>query len=142
MPGHLGLYASRCTWGDPLEGSARELLARAETATDHETKTATESAMDFLRGLLEDGPVPARTVIDDGDQAGHAKRTLQLAAGRLGIERTKEGGHFGGGKQQWVWRLTTRLKMQENSEDARFPRQENTASSGSSCAFSPSEVEL
>lgn len=122
VPGHLGLYASRCTWGDSLEGSARDILAQAESVADPEERDALADAMSFLRGLLADGPVGAKTVRTDGDAAGHAWRTLHRAADRLGVERHKEGMRGG-----WVWKLAP--KMPSNPEDATKPRQENVAPS-------------
>lgn len=113
VPGHVGLFASRCTWGDPLEGSARELLARAESVSDPEEADALGTATDFLRDLLADGPVPAKLVKADGDAAGHAWRTLHRAADRLGVERVKEGMRGG-----WTWTLAP--KMPSNvPEDAK-----------------------
>jgi hypothetical protein len=137
VPGHVGLFASRIRWGEALEGGARELLSRAEAQADPEEQSATADAKEFLAGLLADGPVGAKQIKGDADQAGFAWRTVQLAAQKMNIERIK-----GGFKSGWTWKLPP--KAQGNSEDAKKTEQEIFASSGKSCAFADDsdEVEL
>jgi putative DNA primase/helicase len=136
VPGHVGLFASRIRWGETLEGGARELLSRAEAQADPEEQSATADAKEFLSGLLADGPVGAKQIKGDADQAGFAWRTVQLAAQKMNIERIK-----GGFKSGWTWKLPP--KAQGNAEDAMKTEQEIFASSGNSCAFADdSELEL
>lgn len=100
VPGHSRLFASRVRWGTALEGEARELLATAEAATDPEEKTALANAIMFLRDLLGEAPLPAKTIRLDGENAGHTWRTLHRAADKLNVDRRK-GGMRGG----WSWHL-------------------------------------
>jgi putative DNA primase/helicase len=100
VPGHSHLFASRVRWGSALEGEARDLLATAEAASDPEEKSALADAVNFLRDLLADGPMPARRVRADGDGAGHTWRTMHRAADKLNVDRRKEGM-----KEGWTWRL-------------------------------------
>jgi putative DNA primase/helicase len=83
-----------------LEGEAHDLLATAEAASDPEEKSALADAVNFLRDLLADGPMPARRVRADGDGAGHTWRTMHRAADKLNVDRRKEGM-----KEGWTWRL-------------------------------------
>jgi len=81
-------------------GTARELLAVAEEPLEDEHGGSVSEAIDFLTGLLADGPLPAKVVQADARGAGHAPRTLERAAKRLGVERLKDGMRGG-----WSWRL-------------------------------------
>lgn len=104
----------RVAWCEPLQGSAREVLAEAETEADDGSSASGVDA--FLQGLLADGPQPAKSIKADADGAGYAWRTVQQSATRLGVERRKEGMKGG-----WTWALgpadppRTRTKMHEGS---------------------------
>ena len=111
-----GIFASYAAWGDPIDGTARDLLASAETISDGDGGTL-EDAKRFLTGLLEDGPQPTKNIRADADGAGYSWATIRRAQKALSIEAIKEGGHFGSGRQQWLWRLP--LKVLRNTEDAQ-----------------------
>ena len=60
----------RVMWLEALDGTARELLNEAESDTeDGSTATGVDG---FLRGLLADGPLPAKVIKGDADGAGYA----------------------------------------------------------------------
>jgi|GEM_PF-440855 hypothetical protein len=99
-----GLHASRIRWGEALEGTARELLSEPTEASGDEL-SATEDAVSFLRSLLEDGPMPAKTIRAEAEGAGYAWATIRRAKDRLGVEARKQGGSFGGKGAVWVWLL-------------------------------------
>ncbi len=94
-----GIQASRVAWGRAVAGSARELLTDPNEDDDGE-KSATDSAEDFLRELLADGPMPSKQVKADAAEAGHAWRTVRRAADDMQIVRKK-----GGMDSGWYWRL-------------------------------------
>ena len=73
----------RVRWLEVLHGTARELLADAEAEPENDDGTTTAGVDGFLRGLLADGPLPAKTIKADADGAGYAWRTVQLSATRL-----------------------------------------------------------
>lgn len=111
-----GVEGQRVRWLEPLHGTARELLADAEG--DPGGADAAEDGVDgFLRGLLADGPMPAKAIKADADGAGFAWRTVQHAAARLGVERRKTGMQGG-----WVWALGQTIETRRRNEDATsFP---------------------
>jgi putative DNA primase/helicase len=124
-----GIFASSVLWGTAVEGAARELLAAADaTAADGDGGTLVD-AKRFLADLLADGPMPAKAIRADADGAGYSWTTIRRAQKALGIEPAKTGGRFGGGKQQWMWRLPEDAqpehlqddpqKMSKNAEDAQ-----------------------
>lgn len=90
----------RVRWLEPLHGTARELLSEAEADTLNEDGSTTAAVDGFLRGLLMDGPVPAKQVQTDANGAGYAWRTVQAAANRIDVQRRKEGMKGG-----WLWSL-------------------------------------
>jgi hypothetical protein len=63
-------------------------------------KGALESAKEFVRLWLEDGPVPSKQVFSDAEGNGHSKSTLKRAIKELGVISKKSA--FGGG---WTMEL-------------------------------------
>ena len=112
VQGHPGLTATRVFWGESLEGEARTLLTQAEVAEEPGEQGATQDAMDFLRALLEGGPVPSKLVQRDAQDAGHAWATVRRAFKKLGGLAAKDGMRGG-----WRWSLGP-SKMLKESEDA------------------------
>lgn len=117
LPDHPGITASWAEWGEPLTGEARELLDVAEVSTDPEERSARDEAKDFLRALLVHGPVPAKQIQKDAEDAGHNWKTVQRAKKDLGIIAEKIGGYFAKNKQQWVWRWPDPLKKDNTPEE-------------------------
>jgi putative DNA primase/helicase len=116
--GHSGVFSSYVGWGEAVEGSARDLLATAEATTDEGGDTVGD-AKRFLSDLMADGPLPTKAIKADSEGAGFSWATIRRAQKAMGIEPEKQGGTFGGGKQQWVWRMPNLLKVLTNPEDAQ-----------------------
>lgn len=93
---HPGVEASYVHWGDALEGTARELLADAESNDDD----TAGSAGDFLANLLCSGPRSANEIYRDAEGAGFSRDQMKRAKRRIKAESLKSG--MDGG---WVWRL-------------------------------------
>jgi hypothetical protein len=93
-------------WCGQSDHTAAALLAAAsdpaETATERTEATA------WLKAMLADGPVPAKTLRREAEEAGHSWRTVQRAQGALGIIVTKSGFHGG-----WEWRLPVKAAPTE-----------------------------
>lgn len=83
------IVASSVHWGTLLEGTARELLADAEQEGDEADER--RGAADWLRETLSGGPLPAKEVRRQADEAGFAWRTMQRAMQRAGIISKREG---------------------------------------------------
>ena len=92
LQGYPGISASIIVWGKALTGTARELLADAETdVPEDDDASALDDAGEFLESELQFGARPAKTLLLDGKHAGHSERTLKRAKSRLGIESRKNG---------------------------------------------------
>jgi putative DNA primase/helicase len=131
LKAHPGIFASSVLWGDAVEGAARELLATADATGDDGEGGTQADAKRFLSDLLADGSMPVKSIQGDANGAGYSWATIRRAQKALGIEAVKEGGHFGNGKQQWMWKLPVTegaqpehlqadsLKALKNAEDAQ-----------------------
>lgn len=85
LPRYPGLIASAVTWGEPLEGSARELLAEAETDQGEEDVDDEDASDVWLRAFLCDtGSARKTDVIKAARAAGFSERTIQRARQRIG----------------------------------------------------------
>lgn len=103
-----GVWASRVRWGEEIEGSAREILAAADTVTerDDDGNEDRNEVDKWLRDLLtEEGEVAKADVIKAGRACGFAERTIQNARKRIGAETKIHG--FGKEKVS-VWLLPIR----------------------------------
>ncbi|MEW8548587.1 MAG: AAA family ATPase [Candidatus Thiodiazotropha sp.] len=111
LPKFPGVSTSLLLWGESIDGTARELLAEAETTDDSEHKSAMAEAMNFLTDLLKEGPVLSKEIKKDVEQAGLSWATIKRAKKSLGIEANKDGMD---GK--WSWSLPPKgLKKPEEA---------------------------
>ena len=85
-----GVHATRVLWGETLEGTARELLARAEVSADDEP-TMTSEAESLLRDILSDGRALARNVKRQAAEANISDKALRRARERLRVQVHREG---------------------------------------------------
>jgi putative DNA primase/helicase len=92
------IVASVVSWGESIDGNAREILAEAEEVPDKEAAGALQEATDFLLDLLIDGPKSAKEVRAAARDAGHSPRTIDRAKSKLGIASVKD--RLTGG---WKW---------------------------------------
>ncbi|MEZ0191839.1 AAA family ATPase [Ralstonia solanacearum] len=104
-----GITASRIVWGELIQGSAREILGDVEQEEGQEGRTVRGEAADFLRSLLEAGPMSAKAIKADAAGAGHAWRTIERAKHDLGVEARKVGM-----KDGWMWALPAEVRQQDD----------------------------
>lgn len=98
-----GIETSRIVWADErVTVTANEAMA---APADPDERTEREGAADWLRDVLADGPVPAKHIRKQCDDAGHAWRTVQRARTAIGATTRREG--FGAGAR-WVWEIPHR----------------------------------
>jgi len=94
---HQSILASHVVFGDPIEGSAQDLLSDAEAPPEEaEEKGVLAKAKKFLLELLKDGPVAARKGDSEMKDAGFSPSTITRAREILGIESKKKG-------NRWFW---------------------------------------
>ena len=99
LTAHPGITASLIEWGNPVQGTARDLLAEAETEPDDSDETsALDDAVMFLSSELKDGPKSVKLILGEARQAGHSDRTIKRAKAVLKAEAIKEA-------TRWVWVL-------------------------------------
>jgi putative DNA primase/helicase len=95
-----GIEAARIAWGDSVEGTASQLLTDPNDGnSDDEEGSARDSAEDFLKELLKDGPTPTKQVETEAKAAGIAWRTVRRASDTLSVKKQKS---MGG----WYWSLS------------------------------------
>lgn len=96
-----GIEAARIAWGKSVEGNASQLLTdpnEGSAAGDEEEGSARDSAEDFLKELLKDGPAPTKHVETEAKAAGIAWRTVRRASDSLTVKKQKSNG-------SWYWSL-------------------------------------
>jgi putative DNA primase/helicase len=93
------IIATRITWHEPIEGSARELLGEAEGEEPSGALSKQDQAKRFLKAALSNGERPQKEIEAEAKQEGIAEHTLRRAAKDIATSR-KDG--FRGG---WYWRL-------------------------------------
>jgi len=94
------IIASTVEWRSPLKGTARDLLAVAETVQNNDRRHELLAAKQFLTELLSKGPVESKQVKADAQGAGHTWATVRRAQKELGIKPRK-----GGMNEGWLWKL-------------------------------------
>lgn len=131
-----GISASMILWGKPVAGTARELLAEAETDPAGDAADDAPGDVDgFLRELLKDGqPVPSNDVKAAIHQGGAWPwRSVHRVAKRIGVKIDKTKGSLTGG---WQWSLPKVPTAPEAAEDANTAGLAPSASSAPSMAAS------
>lgn len=95
------VLATSVRWGDPIDGSAREILAEVE-AVENRNGGGKGEAATFLAGFLSDGARPVLEIREAANANSIAWRTVERAKKDLGVKAVKSnfGGHGG-----WEWQL-------------------------------------
>ncbi|MFZ1539463.1 MAG: AAA family ATPase [Chromatiaceae bacterium] len=94
------IETTRVVWGDPISGSARDILATAETIHDRDDRSANNEASDWLKHQLAAGPQKANDMLQASKRDGISAKSLRTARNKLGVISSKE--TFDGG---WNWHL-------------------------------------
>jgi hypothetical protein len=96
-----GIVASRIVWdGEPVAITANE--AMAADAADTETQTAKGEAIEFLKVVLADAPVPAAEINRMAREDGLTPKVIRSAREALGVKIERDG--FGPGSKS-LWSL-------------------------------------
>jgi putative DNA primase/helicase len=102
---HPGVIASTLVWGDAVEGSARELLNRAENISesgDEGQEEGTTIQTSWLREFLAYGPKSSDECKREGKLAGFTEKQIRTAREALRIKPSKKGFGRDG---EWIWQL-------------------------------------
>jgi putative DNA primase/helicase len=95
------ITASRIVWGEPLEGSARDLLAEAEDdGKGPAGDGGAAAAQAFLRSVLATGERKQSDIAAEGATLGFSKDRLFQASKAISVVKRKEGQ-----AGPWLWRL-------------------------------------
>ncbi|WP_417733015.1 AAA family ATPase [Rosistilla oblonga] len=106
-------------WEDaPVDMSADEALAQENATTRDGKHSAADEAESWLQDTLAAGSRLAKEVKDLARRDGIAERTLDRAAGNLGVIRGPDG--FG---QPWSWRLPDASQSRQDSSSIPQSRQ-------------------
>ncbi len=135
VPGHADIYASCILWGEPLEGSARELAGQIEDdkkAGEESGPSPREEATDFLLDFLADGPRMQREIRELADQDGISVNTLKRAKKDLGIISTKLA-------DGWQWRLKNWIDGTQGTQETHISIYRKTGPLGSLDDGEPTE---
>jgi RecA-family ATPase len=93
-------------WLGESTQTASSLLASADESGN--SRTERDEAKGWLSAMLADGPVSAKQIRTESEQAGHAWATIRRAQRDLGVDIRKDG--FQGA---WTWRLPSKDAQQD-----------------------------
>lgn len=124
LDGHPGVSASKIVWGAAVEGSARELLAEPDMEGDRQAPARNEAG-EFLRELLEPGPVATDDVKAEAKKAGLSWATVRRAKDAIGARSRK----IGFADAQWFWTLPD-PKQVEDAQTTLHPVAVSTFATG------------
>jgi hypothetical protein len=103
--------AQKVIWGQPLQGSARDLMAEVEATDVGESTSRQALAEEWLTATLHDGWVPQRQIEERSAQAGHSMPTVRRAKRSLGVVSKKFGGDVG-----WCWSLSEAVGERQDDQ--------------------------
>jgi RecA-family ATPase len=104
LPDYPDIEAQYILWGEPLTGTARDLLEEVEKEqSDDGEGVAVENAKAFLLNLLKGAPVASKDIRQNATEAGISWIAVRRAKDALGVAATKTG--LKGG---WVWSLSSK----------------------------------
>ena len=92
-----GIEAARVSWGKSVDGNASQLLTdpnEGNAADGEEECSARDSAEDFLKELLKDGPAPTKYVEAEAKAAGISWSTVRRASNALMVKKLKTNGKY------------------------------------------------
>ena len=114
LESHPGVFASQLLWGSVVEGSAKELLGRAEAVPREDAEDDEPNAPEvdaWLKEFLSSGPKTAKEAFSAGRNEGHSRDQLKRAKARLGVVSGKH--KFIG---SWAWSMPEGTFTEGSSE--------------------------
>ncbi|TXT20013.1 MAG: Uncharacterized protein FD138_4293, partial [Planctomycetota bacterium] len=89
-----------CWEADPVLLTADDLLAREAEKRPNANPSQRDEAANWIRERLSDGPVPSKTLLNDGAEIGFTSKTLRAAFHSIGGKPNKSGM-----EGPWLWSL-------------------------------------
>ena len=105
LESHPDITTSKIVWKGKALGTARQLLDGAERISSGTNNNAISSAIFFLKTELENGPIPAKEMLERAKDAGISTSTLNRAKAKIGILSKKNSSTVGNDSTNWVWQL-------------------------------------
>jgi putative DNA primase/helicase len=109
-----GIETSSIEWdADEITKSADEALAAAvgRDGDKGSERTSIGEAMNFLRDVLSEGPVSAKSVQHQAKEAGISRATLRRAQKAIGVKARHRGDGGTGGRGEWIWEMPEQIKL-------------------------------
>lgn len=126
---HEPIMTRSMLWKEPILGAAQQALIRATNQGFAEEHSALEEAMDFLKGLLSEGPMAKKDIDLQAEQSGVSAITIRRAQKALGIQPLHKG--YGTGSV-WMWALPSKMikaiKDAPGGEESTFKNQDEQLS--------------
>lgn len=91
VPECTGIEASKVIWGAYVDGSARDLLATAESDGIKIRGTATQEAENYLIAILKAGEISYREIAQRATEEGISMKALRLAREKLRVAVRRRG---------------------------------------------------
>lgn len=117
LKNYTGIFTSYATFGEAVEGTARDLLTEPDQReTGENGNSALEDAKDFLLELLADGELAQKQIEADAKGANHSWATVRRAKSELYIISSKSKLD-----NRWYWKLPSNmLKNLELTQDVHI----------------------
>lgn len=99
-----GAEAVRIAWGEPIAGSAHDILNEAERHDDPDERGKADELAQFLRDCLTEsgGSMDRRAILNIAKQSGYSERACDRARDRVGVTTRTQG--FGKDRRS-IWTL-------------------------------------
>lgn len=108
-----GIHASRVTWGEAVEGTARELLAESDNTS--ELRCTSDDAAAALVRILGPDMVPMQAAVDAMKREGFTEKVIRKARERLSVIVKRNG--FGKEMRSY-WKLPPGLALPTDNDEA------------------------
>ncbi len=118
-----GIFSSYASFGDAIEGSARELLAEPDSRFNgNDGSNALDDAKVFLTDLLAGGELPTKSIQVDAKHADISWATVKRAKALLNIKVSKS--KLDG---RWYWRIFNNDEHAQIIKDAQLAHINNVS---------------
>ena len=109
------IFTSRICWDEiPIQGTTSEILQYAEGNSDNGASDKLGEAIDFLKMILANGPIPYPDIESQALQNGISKATIRRAKLKHGIQHFKQPGMGAVSPSMWTLPMPPAAQWQNN----------------------------